>query len=41
MTSMIQYIEIGMNIKIAQTYTQDKNKRYSNMLSKEKYIFHL
>lgn len=28
-------------MKIVQTYTQDKNKRYSNMVSKEKYIIFL
>lgn len=27
-----------MEMKIVQTYTQDKNKRYSNMLSKEEYV---
>ena len=30
-----------MGMKIVQTYTQDKNKRYSNMVSKEKYIIFL
>lgn len=28
-------------MKIVQTYTQDKNKRYYNMVSKEKYIIFL
>ena len=28
-------------MKIVQTYTEDKNKRYSNMVSKEKYIIFL
>ena len=30
-----------MDMKIVQTYKQDKNKRYSNMVSKEKYIMFL
>ena len=30
-----------MDMKIVQTYTQDKNGRYSNMLSKEEYIIFL
>lgn len=30
-----------MDMKIVQTYTQNKNKRYSNMVSKEKYIIFL
>lgn len=30
-----------MDMKIVQTYTQNKNKRYSNMVSKEKYIMFL